>query len=197
MPEPRLSLIHEGQCHPAARIAEFSASGVRAEFDHDDVPLLTSGQTVTASVHLHDAERAVEVPATVTFVAGRGPCMIIALRFDTRPAVVAPAGHARAATTERRAAPRRVELPAGLRAIVHLGSNANETLEVGVVDHSPGGIGLRVDGTQARLLANRDAFALDLVVAPGQARHALLAHVRHRTARDDRIHVGCTYRTTA
>ncbi len=197
MPEPRLSLIHDGQCHPAARIAEFSASGVRAEFDHDDVPLLTSGQAVTASLRLHDTERAVEVPATVTFVAGRGPCMIVALRFDARPAIAVPAEHARAAITERRAAPRRVALPAGLRAIVHLNGDATETLEVGVADHSPGGIGLRIDGTQARLLADRDAFALDLVVAPGQASHALLAHVRHRTARDDRIHVGCTYRTTA
>lgn len=197
MPEPRLSLIHEGQCHPAARIAEFSASGVRAEFDHDDVPLLTNGQTVTASLYLHDAQRAVEVPATVTFVAGRGPCMIVALRFDTRPTIVDPAQHAPAAASERRAAPRRVELPAGLRAIVHLDGDATEILEVGVVDHSPGGIGLRVDGTQARLLGERDTFALDLVVAPGQAPHALLARVRHRTARDDRIHVGCTYRTTA
>ncbi len=197
MSEPRLSLIHDGQCHPAARIAEFSASGVRAEFDHDDVPLLTSGQTVTASLRLHDVGRAVEVPATVTFVAGRGPCMIVALRFDSRPALVVPGEPAPAAPAERRAAPRRIDLPAGLRAVVQLDGDASGAVEVDVVDHSPGGIGFRVDGAQARLLGERDAFALDLLVTPGKPAHALLARVRHRTVRDDRIHIGCTYRTTA
>jgi len=197
MPEPRLSLIHDGQCHPAARVAELNEAGVRAEFEHDDVPLFASGQSVTASLCLHDAARAIEIPATVVFVAGRGACMVIALRFDTRVEDIATLGRAPAPAIERRTAPRKVELPAGLRATVRLDEAGGRSLAIDVIDHSPGGIGFRVDNAHAGLLNEGDAFALDLVVAPGRAPHALLARVRHRTVRDERVHYGCTYRTTA
>lgn len=197
MPEPRLSLIHDGQRHPAARVAELSAAGVRAEFEHDDVPLFASGQTVTASFYLHDAARAIEVPATVVFVAGRGACMVIALRFDARVEDIATLGRAPSQVIERRTAPRRVDLPVGLRATVRLDEAGGPALVIDVVDHSPGGIGFRIDNTHPGLPNEGDAFALDLVVAPGQAPHALLARVRHRTVRDERVHYGCTYRTTA
>ena len=196
--EPILSVIQNGHRVMASAVVDVTLTGMRVEFDDAETVHFTPPRDVIVSLQAPGLDGYADIGARVVFAAYTPDRCIVGLEFIDKPELSERATSTFFSIFNRRGKIREAvtlgkgEVSAYLLDSAH-DSDVAATLEVGVVNYSPTGIGILANEQADTVLRDRVSVSLALKLGEADEYTTVSVQICHRVERSDAVCYCCLF----
>ncbi len=196
--EPILSIIYDGRRVMASTVVDVTLTGMRIEFDDADNVHFTPRQEVIASMQAPGLDGYADIAARIAFAAHTPEDYIVGLEFIDTPELSERVTSTFFSVFNRRGKMREAVIVGTGQVSAYLLDSAHDssvsaTLEVGVVNYSPTGIGFLASAEIDSVLRDRESASLALKQSEADEFTTVPVRICHRAVRSDDVYYGCWF----
>ena len=200
--EPMLSILHDGRRAVASAVIDVTLTGMRVEFDDSQAVRFVPPEDVILSVQSPGLDGYVSIAARIAFSDYTSERNVVGLEIIDTPELSERVTSTFFSIFNRRGKIRETVTHGKSDILAYLLDSANDssvaaTLEVGVVNYSPMGIGFLAGAETDSVLRDRASASLALKLSEEDEFATFPVRICHRAAQSDAVYYGCLFQEAA